>query len=299
MWELPMTTDQQPDPGTRRTDPETMWAAVGTDIEAVVGGHLAIRPSSFRLPSGAITAVIGPNGSGKSTLLNLLAGLLRPTAGSLEVFGTGPSETRDRIAYVLQATDVNDTLPISVREVVTMGRYASRGLVGRLEPDDRAAVELAMEALGISDLARRSLHELSGGQRQRVFVAQGLAQDHQLLLLDEPLIGLDLVSSAAIERVIIDEREHGRTVVLTTHDVSQALSADWAVLMAGGVVAFGPPMEALSPENLALAYGIKVVQTADGRFVVDDPAHSSVAGRHVHLDRSLHLEVPGSGLHRE
>jgi manganese transport system ATP-binding protein len=180
-----------------------------------------------------------------------------------------------------------------------MGRYATRGLVGRLSSDDREAVQNAMDALGIADLARRSLHQLSGGQRQRVFVAQGLAQDHRLLLLDEPLMGLDLVSSAAIERVIIDERTAGRTVVLTTHDVSQALAADWAVLMAGRVIAFGPPLETLSPENLALAYGIKVVQAADGRFVVDDPAHNPVPDRHVHLDRSLHLKTPGSGLHRE
>jgi ABC-type cobalamin/Fe3+-siderophores transport system ATPase subunit len=112
-------------------------------------------------------------------------------------------------------------------------------------------------------------------------------------------MGLDLVSTSAIERVIVDERNEGRTVVMTTHDVSQALAADWAILMAGRVLAAGPPLETLTPENLALAYGIKVVQTADGRFVVDDPAHAAVPSRHVHLDRSLHLEVPGSGLHRE
>ena len=275
------------------------WAAIGVDTEAAIDGNPALAASSFQLPLGAVTAVIGPNGSGKSTLLNLLAGLLRPISGTLEVLGSTSGEATDQIAYVLQATNVNETLPISVREVVTMGRYATRGLVGRLSADDRAAVQSAMDALGIADLARRSLHQLSGGQRQRVFVAQGLAQDHQLLLLDEPLMGLDLVSSAAIERVIIDERTAGRTVVLTTHDVSQALAADWAVLMAGRVIACGPPLEALSPENLALAYGIKVVQAADGRFVVDDPAHAPVPGRHVHLDRSLHLETPGSGLHRD
>ena len=277
------------------------WAVVGTDLEATIDGNLAIAASSFQLPSGAVTAVIGPNGSGKSTLLNLVAGLLRPTAGSLEVFGGADAGSTAQIAYVLQAINVNDTLPISVREVVTMGRYASRGIVGRLNADDRAAVQSAMDALGISDLARRSLHELSGGQRQRVFVAQGLAQDHRLLLLDEPLMGLDIVSSAAIERIITDGKSAGRTVVLTTHDVSQAHAADWAVLMAGRVVAFGPPGEALSPANLALAYGIKVVQDADGRFVVDDPAHAPAVGpgRHVHLDRSLHLETPGTGLHRD
>lgn len=282
---------QRPDRGT--------WAAIGVDIEVVIDGNPALATSSFQLPLGAVTAVIGPNGSGKSTLLNLLAGLLRPITGTLEVLGSADRVLTDQISYVLQATNVNETLPISVREVVTMGRYATRGLVGRLSGDDRAAVQGAMDSLGIADLARRSLHQLSGGQRQRVFVAQGLAQEHRLLLLDEPLMGLDLVSMAAIERVITDERSAGRTVVLTTHDVSQALAADWAILMAGRVIAFGPPLEALSPENLALAYGIKVVQTADGRFVVDDPAHARVAGRHVHLDRSLHLETPGSGLHRD
>jgi iron complex transport system ATP-binding protein len=290
MPELPMSSPAS-DRGT--------WAAIGVDTDAAIDGNPALAASSFQLPLGAVTAVIGPNGSGKSTLLNLVAGLLRPISGTLEVLGSTSGEARDQIAYVLQATNVNETLPISVREVVTMGRYATRGLVGRLSADDRAAVQSAMDALGIADLARRSLHQLSGGQRQRVFVAQGLAQDHQLLLLDEPLMGLDLVSSAAIERVIIDERTAGRTVVLTTHDVSQALAADWAVLMAGRVIACGPPLEALSPENLALAYGIKVVQAADGRFVVDDPAHAPVPGRHVHLDRSLHLETPGSGLHRD
>jgi manganese transport system ATP-binding protein len=290
MPELPMSASA-PDAGT--------WAATGVGTEVAIDGNLALATSSFQLPLGAVTAVIGPNGSGKSTLLNLLAGLLRPMAGTLEVLGSSSGDSTHQIAYVLQATTVNETLPISVREVVTMGRYATRGLVGRLSSDDREAVQNAMDALGIADLARRSLHQLSGGQRQRVFVAQGLAQDHRLLLLDEPLMGLDLVSSAAIERVIIDERTAGRTVVLTTHDVSQALAADWAVLMAGRVIAFGPPLETLSPENLALAYGIKVVQAADGRFVVDDPAHNPVPDRHVHLDRSLHLKTPGSGLHRE
>jgi iron complex transport system ATP-binding protein len=287
------------EPAGSGIDSPQEWAAIGTDLEAVIDGNLAISATSFRLPLGAVTAVIGPNGSGKSTLLNLLAGLLQPNAGALEVLGKTAAEVRGEVAYVLQSTEVNDTLPISVREVVTMGRYATRGLVGRLRGEDREAVRSAMEALGIADLARRSVHRLSGGQRQRVFMAQGLAQDHRLLLLDEPLTGLDLVSAAAIERVIFDERHDGRSVVLTTHDVSQALSADWVVLMAGRVVASGPPLGVLSPENLALAYGIKVVQAADGRFVVDDPAHAGESGRHVHLDRSLHLEVPGSGLHRQ
>ncbi|MGH8926961.1 MAG: metal ABC transporter ATP-binding protein [Acidimicrobiia bacterium] len=273
------------------------WCVIASEVEAVLGDNLAMRTSSFRVPVGGVTAVIGPNGSGKSTLLNLVAGLVAPTSGSIEVLGTSPIEARRRVAYVLQATEVNVTLPVSVREVVTMGRYAGRGPLDRLTRADRAAVDRAMDSLAITDLARSSLHELSGGQRQRVFVAQGLAQDHDLLLLDEPSIGLDLVSTAAIERVIQVEKSIGRSVVLTTHDVSQALASDWALLMAGGVVASGQPHQALNPESLALAYGIKVVQGPDGRYVVDDPAHASVASRHVHLDRSLHVEAPGRGLH--
>jgi manganese transport system ATP-binding protein len=202
------------------------------------------------------------------------------------------------VAYVLQSTSVSKILPISVREVVMMGRYAGRGLLGRLGPSDRVAVDLALGQVGLTDLASRSLHDLSGGQRQRVLVAQGLAQDHSLLLLDEPMGGLDLVSTTAIESVIREASAGGRTVVFTTHDLAQALAADQALLLAGRVVASGQPDEVLNPDNLARAYGLKVVRSADGRFMVDDPAHQPVAGRHVHIDRSIHLETPGSDLHR-
>jgi manganese transport system ATP-binding protein len=280
--------------------PELPVNAVAADrLEATIGEIVALRSSTFEVPAGSVTAVIGPNGSGKSTLLNLIAGLLTPSGGTLEVMGTSPVEARARVAYVLQSTKVNETLPVSVREVVTMGRYPSRRLTGRLGPLDRSAVDEAIHRLGLQDLVRRSLHELSGGQRQRVFVAQGLAQEHEMLLLDEPLTGLDLVSSSAIEAVVAEEQAAGRTILLTTHDVSWAMASDWVVLLAGRVVAAGPPGAALSADNLALAYGLKVVRAPDGRFMVDDPAHAAVTGRHSHVDRSIHLESPGGGLHRD
>lgn len=263
-------------------DKSNQPAVAATGLEVELDGNPALAASDFSIPAGAVTAVIGPNGAGKSTLLNVIAGLLPNFRGHVEVLGRRPEKASTDISYVLQATKVNDKIPISVREVVTMGRYAGKGMVRRLDTQDRLAVDKALERLDLGSLRRRSMHQLSSGQRQRVFVAQGLAQDHQILLLDEPMVGLDLVSTGAIERVIEEERAQGKTVVLTTHDLAQALSADWAILLAGRVVVAGPPGEALDPDHLALAYGLKVVQTAEGRYVVDDPAHGPVGTRHVH-----------------
>jgi manganese transport system ATP-binding protein len=200
----------------------------------------------------------------------------------LEVLGKEPGRAVADVAYVLQATKVNDKIPISVTEVVTMGRYAGKSILERLGPSDRQAVEAALELLDLKDRRHHLLHELSVGLRQRVFVAQGLAQDHRMLLLDEPVVGLDLVSAAAIGRAIDEEREQIKTVVLTTHDLAQALSADWVILLAGRVVAAGLPQEALNPDSLASAYGLAVLQTAEGRYVIDDPAHGPVGTRHIH-----------------
>ncbi|MGI9649433.1 MAG: metal ABC transporter ATP-binding protein, partial [Acidimicrobiia bacterium] len=160
------------------------------DLVLGYGATIAVDRSSFDIPAGTVTAVIGPNGSGKSTLLSAIAGLIEPQAGSIEV--PARAAGAHRISYVMQTTKVNDSLPISVREVVTMGRYASAGGYGRLTAEDRRAVATAMDRTGISRLGATRLQNLSGGQRQRVFVAQGLAQDHDLLLLDEPLTGIDL-----------------------------------------------------------------------------------------------------------
>lgn len=274
-----------------------MNAVTARGLSASYPDGIALAPSDFFIPAGALVTVIGPNGSGKSTLLNLIAGLARPATGSIEVLGIAPREARNRIAYVLQATSIARTLPISVREVVTMGRYPSAGLAGRLTGTDRSAVNDALDRVELSDLATKSFHELSGGQRQRVLVAQGLAQDHDLLLLDEPLIGVDLGSSSSIEASLSREVALGKTVIVTTHDLGQAMEADWVILLAGVVVSFGDPASALTEENLARAYGLKVVRSG-GRFIVDDPAHQGSDGLHVHLDRSIHLESPGTDLHR-
>lgn len=229
----------------------------------------AFLASSFEIPRGKVTAVIGPNGSGKSTLLDAMAGLMEPSSGSLEV--AARSNGSHRIAYVVQSTKTSDSLPVSVREVVTMGRY-TRGL-RRLNRADHEAVEAAMARIGLTDLAGRHLQDLSGGQRQRVFVAQGLAQDHDLLLLDEPLTGIDLPTAQAIDQVIHEEISNGCTIVLTTHDLSEARVADHVLLLSGRVVASGPPDEVLVAENLSVAYGSSLLHVDAGRVFFDDPAH--------------------------
>lgn len=217
-----------------------------------------------------MTALIGPNGAGKSTLLHAMAGLLAPRSGRLEIEA---ADRRGGVAYVLQATEVNAHLPLTVRETVTMGRYALTGPLRRLGSSDRAAVDRALAALDIVDLAHRPLHQLSGGQRQRAFVAQGLAQDADLLLLDEPITGLDVISRRHILDAIAAEREAGRAVVVSTHDLGDAAAADHLLLLAGRVVASGPPSEVLTDVHLADAYGGHLLRFGDSTLIVDDHPH--------------------------
>ena len=252
------------------------------DLVLAYGSNLALAESSFEIPKGGITVLIGPNGSGKSTLLSGMAGLIDPAAGSIEVPGSGGRA--QRISYVLQSTKVNDTLPVTVREVVTMGRYAG---ARRLDAEDHDKVDEALARMGITQLADRHLRELSGGQRQRVLVAQGLAQEHEILLLDEPLTGLDLTSAQAIDNVIHAETQTGCTIVMTTHDLAEAQVADHVVLLSGRVVASGTAEEVLTLENLTTAYGPNLLHVEGERLFIDDPAHRPVAGRHDHRDRAV------------
>ncbi len=240
------------------------------DLELAYGARTVLAAASFELPAGAVTALIGPNGAGKSTLLHAVAGLIQPHRGTLEV----PAAARPGgVALVLQATAVNEHLPITVREAVTMGRYARTGPFRRLRPDDRAAVDRALEALAITDLSSRLLHELSGGQRQRAFVAQGLAQDAEVLLLDEPITGLDIVSRGHIIAAIDAERAAGRAVVVSTHDLGDAAASDHLLLLAGRVVASGQPSSVLTDEHLADAYGGHLMRIGDGTLIIDDHPH--------------------------
>lgn len=253
--------------------------AAASDLSLGYGSHVAVKPSTFTIPHKVVTAIIGPNGSGKSTLLHALAGLTRPRSGRLTVLG-GDAHATQQVSYVMQSLSFPEGTPITVREVVAMGLYPKLGWFRRPSAEDRARVVRSMERLDVTDLARRHLGELSGGQRQRVYVAQGITQPHEALLLDEPLTGLDLVSARAIDAIIHREREHGHAVVLTTHDLDEARAADWVILMSGRVVAAGKPADVLTRANLIEAYGLGSLHDTDGEFV-DDP-HTEVDERHEH-----------------
>ena len=244
------------------------------------GDRVALSDVDLTVGRGTSVAVIGPNGSGKSTLLGAVAGLVAPSRGSVEL-------DRSRLALVLQATEVDRSLPITVADTVRMARYPHRGLLGRMRATDRAAVDAAMRRTAVDELASRQLHLLSGGQRQRVLVAQGLAQEADLLLLDEPVTGLDVVSRDVILDVIAEERAAGRSVVMTTHSFEEAARCDVVVLLAGRVVAAGPPDEVLVAEHLEEAFGGRVLQLPAGRLLLDDPHH------HDHDDPHRHDHAAG------
>jgi ABC-type Mn2+/Zn2+ transport system ATPase subunit len=244
-----------------------------TGVWVEYGPIVAVRDADLEVGPATSVAIIGPNGSGKSSLLSTISGLVRPSRGSVEVRGEGGRGRRGVVAHVLQSTVANESVPLTVLETVRMGCYGRHGAFGRLTGTDRQAVRDAIERMRIGDLAGRQLQELSGGQRQRVYVAQGLAQQADVLLLDEPITGLDLVTQEIITQVIRDERDRGRTVVLTTHDVGTARLADHVVLMATDVIASGPPAEVLGPEQLTRAYGGHVHVLDDGTLVLDEPHH--------------------------
>lgn len=267
---MPGTTPSSP-PGT---DP----AVDATGLVLAHGAHVALAASDVHIPRGRVVAVIGPNGSGKSSLLDAITGLLTPRQGTLAVFGRPPG--RGGVAYVLQSTDTPAHLPLTVREVVTMGRYQDVGLLGRLGAEGRHAVQQAMERVEVDDLARRQLLELSGGQRQRVLVAQGLAADVPLLVLDEPMTGLDVVSRNRILEVMDHERSTGKTVLFSTHDFAEAARADIVVLLAGRVVAVGPPEDVLTEGPLVEAYRGRVIDIGGIRLLDDPHHHGAPEDRH-------------------
>ncbi|MEX0836166.1 MAG: metal ABC transporter ATP-binding protein [Nitriliruptor sp.] len=251
------------------------------NLTVAYGGHTALRDLDLDLPAGRVTAIIGPNGSGKSTLLGVLSGLVDPASGTVEVLGRRPAEVRRRVAHVLQTTTANTAVPLTVRETVRMGAYGHTGWFRRLGREDRDAIEAAIDRLQVADIAARQLVELSGGQRQRAYVAQGLAQQADVLLLDEPITGLDLVTQEVIADVVTSEAAAGRTVVLTTHDVGTASLADHVVLLNTTLVASGAASEVLRPDVLARAYGDHAHVLGDGTLVIDEAHHHD----HRHHDQ--------------
>jgi len=222
------------------------------------GAVTALEEVTFGLERGTVTGLVGMNGSGKSTLFKAVMGLARPESGTVRLLGGPPERARRQgaVAYSPQSEDVDWTFPVCVRDVVRMGRYGRLGPTRRLRDEDEEHVDTALATTGLTDLADRQIGALSGGQRKRVFVARGLAQEADLLLLDEPFAGVDRHTQHTLTTLLRDLAAAGRTVLVSTHDLDNlAALCDEAILLHRRVILQASPHEVLRPENLARAFG--------------------------------------------
>lgn len=258
------------------------------------GRDPVVADISIDLTAGAVLAVVGTNGSGKSTLVRTIAGLLPALGGTIEVLGQAPGEQPARVAYLAQSHPKGFVLPLRAADVVAMGRFARLGNFRRFRAADRAAVADGMERMGVTHLAKQPLGTLSGGQRQRVYLAQALAWQADLLVLDEPTSGLDVAGHTLLDAAVRQERERGAAVVVCTHDIRDAMTADRALLLAGRVVASGPPAEVLTRDALLETFGLVVAQLPGGSELTMDPTHRHDDHGHDHGDGD-HVHGPGPG----
>jgi manganese/iron transport system ATP-binding protein len=227
---------------------------------------------SFKLQTGERVAVIGPNGAGKSTLFKVIAGVLQPGKGTVSVYGHRPGG-HICISYLPQRSHVDWRFPVSVADVVMMGRVGKMGLLRWPRRTDWAAVQQALEEVDLADYARRQISELSGGQQQRMFIARALAQEAELMLMDEPLTGLDLQSEEAIFKVLDSLRQRKVTVMVATHDLEQATQRfDRVMLLNRRLLGFGQARDVFSTDRLVAAYGghLHLLPSADGFLMLGD-----------------------------
>ncbi|MGQ0572592.1 MAG: metal ABC transporter ATP-binding protein [Pseudonocardia sp.] len=207
-------------------------------------------------PAGQLSAIVGPNGAGKSTLLRAALGLVPADAGRVLVDGAGGSSALDRVAYVPQRESVDWDFPITVAEVVAMGRYRSVGWFRRVGRADRAIAAECLERVGMAAYGRRQIGRLSGGQRQRVFLARALAQRAPVLLMDEPFAGIDARTQADLLGLLGELRDAGSSVVVVHHDMAQVrASFDWTLLLNVRALGCGPTAEVLTTDAVRAAYG--------------------------------------------
>jgi len=227
------------------------------DVTVRYGARLALDCACVTCQGGEVVGLLGPNGAGKSTLLKAVLGLVNREGGSITLDGVPVDrKQRARIAYTPQSNEVDWTFPITVEEAVVLGRQGRRGLFGGPGRDDWRIARVALDQLGIAALRQRQIGELSGGERQRMFLARALAQEGDVLLLDEPFGGVDTQTRAVVVDLIAEMRRQGRAILLTTHDLARASElCDCVCLLNQRVVAAGPPREVLTERALMETYG--------------------------------------------
>lgn len=266
-----------------RTDDQTPGPATdapggGIDARDVTvtyrNGMTALRAATFSIPRGTIAGLVGVNGAGKSTLFKAIMGFVPLARGEIRLLGLGVAEAlkRNLVAYVPQSEDVDWSFPVLVEDVVMMGRFGHMGFFRRPSPDDRAAVDAALDRVNMQDFRRRQIGELSGGQKKRVFLARALAQDGRVILLDEPFTGVDVKTEEQITALLRELRDEGRVMLVSTHNLGSVPEfCDHTVLVKGTVLAFGPTEDVFTRGNLERAFGGVLRQfTLGGDALHDD-----------------------------
>lgn len=248
-------------PGARLKD-EGLAAAEGLAATNVTvtyrNGLTALRAASFTIPKGTITALVGVNGAGKSTLFKAIMGFVPLAAGEISVLGMSVRQAlkRNLIAYVPQAEEVDWNFPVLVEDVVMMGRYGHMNFLRIPSRKDHEMVADALSRVGMSDFRKRQIGELSGGQRKRVFLARALAQEGQVILLDEPFTGVDVTTEEQIIALMRDLRAEGRVMLVSTHNLGSVPDfCDRTIFVKGTVIASGPTEDTFTEENLKTAFG--------------------------------------------
>jgi manganese/zinc/iron transport system ATP- binding protein len=268
------------------TSADTRAGAEATRLDAVLAEGVTVaydarpvlRSVSFRVTRGEMVGVIGPNGAGKSTLLKCMLGLIKPDYGHVHIFDHPAKESRREVAYVPQTEAVDWDFPVTVEDVVLMGR-ALEGLLGWPRRRDHEKAMHALEQVGMTRYAHRHIRQLSGGQQRRVFLARALCQDAELLLLDEPFAGVDAASEHAIFALIDDIRALGKTVVVVNHDLSILDRFDQVLMLNQRIIAHGPPRDVVNDGNLSATYG--------GRLALLDQADETLRRRTAKDEKHL------------
>ncbi len=230
------------------------------DVTVCYGPTPAVHHLSAELPCGSLVALMGPNGAGKSTLLRTILGWHRLTTGSITIGGLPCRKASRRIGYLPQRASVDWDFPVTVRDVVAMGRYQVLGPFRGFRAEDHAVVDAAISEMGLEWLAGRQIAALSGGQQQRTFLARAVASGADIFLLDEPFAGLDPSSTSDLVRRLQEWARAGRLVVTVVHDLDLARRFfPQALLVRASLIAAGATAEVLAPRNLARAYGTSYV----------------------------------------
>lgn len=236
------------------------------------GNRTALESISFELEKGEQVAVIGPNGAGKSTLLKAIAGVLSPTQGAVRIAGHEPGG-HICIAYLPQRSQVDWSFPVTVEDVVLMGRVGRLGWFRKARPADREQVQECLHRVGLEHLARRQIEALSGGEQQRMFIARALAQEAELMLMDEVMTACDVPSQDEIYRLLEQLREQRVTIMVSTHDLDEAATRyDRVILLNRHLIGLGTAKQVFVPELLKAAYGshLRVIPAAGEMLVIND-----------------------------